>query len=269
MRSFPARTYMQMIIPRAYVTLIAVTRIIALFIYAATQYNHSIAINYIKRNGIILVVIGVLVIATGYKTALDALKYTHGSEKATAEITWEEVEYAYSEDDTNDYYYTVVFPYNEEEISVQMEAFYGLRFQPGQYIDVYFHPKDLGSEKTPAVVAVDLEVNVGKKYIVIGCLPCIVGIFLLLLAKAKENLFGKGFHTSARVTQISVNRSESGNISIKNGLLVCDGKNPATGMMQTFKSRGKYNDFVLLKEGDTVHVFIHKGNYNFYVINFR
>lgn len=39
-------------------------------------------------------------------------------------------------------------------------------------------------------------------------------------------------------------------------------------MMQTFKSRGKYSDFALLNEGDTVHVFIHKDNSKFYVINF-
>ncbi len=52
MRSFPARTFIQMIIPGAYGTLIAVTIIIVLFIYAATQYNHSLAIKSIKRNGI-------------------------------------------------------------------------------------------------------------------------------------------------------------------------------------------------------------------------
>lgn len=268
MRSLPAKTYIQMIIPGAYGTLIAVAIIIVFFIYAATQYNHSLAIKNIKRNGIILVVIGVLMIATGYTLALDALKYTHGSEKVTAQITEEEIEYGYSEEDTNDYYYTVVFPYNEEELSVQMEAFYGLRFQPGEYIDVYFHPNDSGSEKIPAVVAVDLEVNMAKKYIGIGCLPCIAGIFLLLLARAKEKLFSKGLHTSAHITQISVNCSESGSINIRNGLIICNGKNPGTGMMQTFKSRGRYNDFALLNEGDTVHVFIHKDNYNFYVINF-
>ncbi len=266
MRSFPARSFIQMTMPGAYGTLIAVIIIMALLIYASTQYNHSLAIKNIKRNGIILVAIGVLMIAAGYAATLNALKYTHGSEKVTAQITEEEIEYAYSSEDTNDYYYTIVFPYKGEEISVRMEASYGLRFQQEDYIDVYFYPEEPGSDEVPVVVAVDIEVDMTKKYIEIGCLPCIAGIFLLFLAKAKEKLFSEGFHTSAHVTQISANRSESGNV--KNGLILCQGKNPGTGMLQTFKSRGRYNDFGLLNEGDIVHVFIHKDNHKFYVINF-
>lgn len=266
MRTVRASSLISRILPTVYMTLGVVLVLGLVFICFSVGCNHAKGIKKISLNGVIMVFLGVIIIAISYSATLDALKYTHGSEKATALVT--DVEVEFNSDESNDYTYTLSFPYEEQDISVQMHPTHRWNLDEGDHVEVYFYPEELAHTDYPSVVAVDLEKEQAKGNMTVGIISCFIGLFLIFYAKSKENLLSNGFHTSATITQIATkfSRTDSGNEKVEK-TLICQGKNPSTGKRQTFQTHGSGLDFLACDEGDIVHVFIHKRNSRFYVIN--
>lgn len=267
MRSFRALSFFQRIVPATYVSIFLVVFWSSLLVAGCVGCNHHKGIKGISYRGVILIIMGAFVIFIGCGGIYDALKYTHGSEKAIATITSINEKY-YSIEEETDYIYTLEFPYEEQMISVRMKTNHKMPVYQGEAIEVYFYPEPSGSNIEPIVVAVDIEVQQAKKNIIIGFVPCIIGLVLLLLARSKEKLLNNGFPTKATVIQ-SPGDSFQFNDEDKNTshVLACQGKNPVTGLTQIFRTKGNRRDFMSFSRGDTVYVFVSKTDGNFYLIN--
>lgn len=266
MRSFRALSLLQTTFPDFFKIFSFIIILGGILVYLSLQYSHIKGLKKIIRNGIILVAAGVLIILLGYALSLNAMKYTHDSEKATAQVIHKESRH-YSRHKRL-YTFTVKFTYNEKVVSAELKSYHRTGINNGDYIDIYFYPEESDSDYSPIIVAVDEELEYANKHIISGTISCIAGLLLIILAKVKEKQLSDGFHTSARIIQKSVSASK---VKFSNDktewILICNGKHPATGMMQTFKTRGTYYDFANLEQGDTVHVFISKDFNNLYVIN--
>lgn len=265
MRSYRVISLLQEIVSYANVTLGTILFWCALFVAGYVKCHHNKVIEGTKNCGVMLVIAGLFIIIIGNAAIRDSLQYTYGSEKVVATVTNIEEEYS-SIDEETDYTYILGFPYEGQVISVRMHPSHKMPVNQGEYIELYFYPEEPGSKIEPVVVAVDLEVQLAKKNIAAGCISCIVGLFLLCLSSCKKRLLSDGVHISATVVQITSTSSRS-NQNNNSKMLICKGKNPITGMMQTFRTKGDSRDFILLSSGDTVHVFVHKKYSNFYLIN--
>lgn len=267
MRTFRASSFISRIIPNAFITISLVGLIWIVFLSIALSNNHIKGQKSTTSNGIITILLGLLIIGIAYSATRDALKYTHGTEKATAVVSDVEI-YHGTGDESNEYSYTVDFTYEEKEISVIMRPTHRLKLEEGDNVNVYFYPDEIFRVEYPAVVAVDYEVQQAKENIYVGIASCIFGILLIYIAKCKEGLLGNGYQVTATVIKIITSSSGSDSqTNTVNKKFICEGRNPKTGLLQTFKTSGGRFDFLAYIEGDTVHVFVHKDFDKFYVIN--
>lgn len=267
MRTFRAMSFLQQIVPAAYISLCLVLFWGAVFGAGCVGCNHYKGMKGVSRSGIILIAIGACIILIGCGGTYDALKYTHGSKKAIATITGVNEKY-YSIEEETDYIYTLEFHYEKQAISVKMTTNHKMPVSKGEAIDVYFYPESLGSNIEAVVVAVDIEVRQARKNIIVGCVACIIGGLFLCYAAHKRKLLNNGFSTTATVIQ-SPGDSFQFSDEDKNTsrTFACQGKNPVTGLPQIFRTKGVRRDFMSLSRGDTVHVFISKADSHFYIIN--
>lgn len=266
MRTYRAYSLISRIIPSVYMTLSGVLLIGIVVVCLSVRSNHTSGIKNINLKGILMFALGVIITCIAGAASRDADKYTLNTVKTTAVIT--DVVEKVPAEGSSTYMYEMEFSYKDEVVSVKMFPTHRVKLESGDTIDVYFYPDEIGHTDYPIVVAVDYEKNLAADNMKVGFLACVIGVSLMILAVCKQRLLSNGFHTSATVTRVAVTSSKEDNqSSIVDKTLTCQGRNPVTGMRQTFCTHGGRFDFLSYNDGDTVHVFIHKRCSSFYVIN--
>lgn len=266
MRTSQASSLISRIVPSGNMTLSGILLLGIVFMCLAISWRHEKAIKKISLNGIIMIALGVVILCMAGAATRDAEKYTHGTKRTTATVAY--VEEEYRADESNDYTYTIEFTYKNQPVSVRMYPTHRMGLEQGDPIAVYFYPEQIGKTDYPAVVAVDLEKKQARDNMSVGFLSCFIGLSLMFYASSKQALLKNGFHVSATVIQVAVrsSKSDNGRTSIEK-TLICQGRNPATRMLQTFRTHGTGTDFLAYSEGDVVHVFVHQKRSKFYIIN--
>lgn len=262
MRTYRASSFISRIVPSVYWTIGIVIVISIVFFYVIAKCNHAGGIKKAGKYGKIMLFLGGFIILFSIAALRDAGKYTIGTKKAEAEVTYVYIDIP--TDGASTYLYTVEFPYEEEIVSVKMNAGHKLSVEQGDTFFVYFYPEEIGRTEYPMVVAVDIEKKMSMDNIKVGFSACVIGVLLLVIVFGKQALLDKGLRINAMIIRIESKKSDSERIE---KTFICQGINPSTGMLQTFKTNGSGCDFFEYKNGDTVYVFVHKKYRGFYLIN--
>lgn len=265
MRTYRATSFISNIVPSLYMTLSVVLLLGVIFVYNVIRCNHKRGVRSSKMHGIIMIALGVFIILIGFLASRDATKYTVGAEETTAVVT--DVYIDIPTDGSSTYLYTIEFTYKDEVVSVKMSPSHRMSLEQGDTLQVYFYPDEIGRTEYPIVVAVDMEKKLAWDNMRAGFISCVIGVFILILSYCKLGLRENGFRTNAQIVQVRNSNRDSGQrVNIEN-LLVCEGRNPVTGMRQTFKTHGYGGDFCGYNEGEIVPVFIHKRFGKIYMID--
>lgn len=265
MRTFNTSSFISRLMPSVYMTLSGILFLGVMFVWISTRRSHVRGLNKAKMYGSIMIAIGIILILMCVSAIYDVSKYTVGTQKETAVVTDTYVDVP--TDGSSTYLYTLEFSYGDQTVSVKMSPSHRMNLDVGDTLAVYFYPEDIGHTEYPRVVAVDVEKKRADDNMKVGFLSCMIGLFLFLYANYKLQLRQTGFLVNAKVVQVIHGTSGSNGRNRLEPALICEGRNPVTGMRQNFRTYGAGNEFYAYEEEDTVQVYVHPKNSRRYVIN--
>lgn len=115
-----------------------------------------------------------------------------------------------------------------------------------------------------------LEETVGTIFVLIGLPEFAIGVFCLYHAKkkrdAKNKVFSTGTRIEAKIHRIAYHSSVRVNGRAAH-VIECSYRDPVNNIIHVFKSENVFKDITLLKEGDSIFVYVNPVDYNQYYVD--